>query len=151
MTELNADDLTADKIHVYLEQRQGQKRADEAAAAEHARQEREQLRKKFEAEEIPPDALQHVFGMVRKAVEQGQKEVMVLHFPSDFLPDSGRRISIGSKDWTEHLSGSAAKAYSFFEKELRPRGFTLSASIIDFSGGKPGDVGFFLGWPPKEA
>jgi hypothetical protein len=146
VAELNLDDLTADKIHAYIKQEEEQKRSAEAAAAEQARQEREQLRKKFEAEEIPPDALQHVFGMMRKAVEQGQKEIMVLHFPSDFLPDSGRRIDIGSKDWTEHLSGFAARAYSFYEKELRPRGFTLRASIIDYPGGKPGDVGFFLGW-----
>jgi hypothetical protein len=146
MSELNLDDLTADKIHSYLKQQEEQKRTAEAAAAERARQEREQLRKKFEAEEIPSDALQHVFDMVRKAVEQGQREVMVLHFPSDFLPDSGRRIDIGSEDWTEHLSGFAARAYSFYEKELRSRGFKLHASIIDYPGGKPGDVGFFLGW-----
>ena len=56
------------------------------------------------------------------------------------------RISIGSKDWTEHLSGFAARAYSFYEKELRPRGFALAASIINFPDGKPGDVGFFLRW-----
>ncbi|HUA77806.1 MAG TPA: hypothetical protein VMA86_09040 [Acetobacteraceae bacterium] len=146
MTDLNLDDLTADKIHAYIKQEGEQKRAAEAAAQEHARQEREQLRKKFEAEEIPVDALQHVFGMVRSAVEQGQKEVMVLHFPSDFLPDNGRRISIGGEGWPEHLSGFAALAYSFCEKELRPRGFALSASIIDYPCGKPGDVGLFLRW-----
>ena len=146
MTELNLGDLTADKIHSYLKQQEDQKRATEAVAAEHAREEREQLRKKFEAEQIPADALQHVFGMVRKAVERGDKEVVVLHFPSDFLPDSGRSISTGSKDWTQHLSGFAVRAYTYYEKELRPRGFTLSASIINFPGGKPGDVGFFLRW-----
>ena len=84
--------------------------------------------------------------MVKKAVEHGEKEVMVLHFRSDFLPDSGRSITSGSKDWTEHLAGFAARAYSFYEKELRLRGFTLSAYIINFPGGKPGDVGFFLRW-----
>jgi hypothetical protein len=146
MSELNLDDLTADKIHSYLKQQEDHKRAAEAVAAEHTREEREQLRNKFEAEQVPADALQHLFGMVRKAVEGGEKEVMVLHFPSDFLPDSGRSISSASEDWTEHLSGFAARAYSFYEKELRPRGFTLSASIINFPGGKPGDVGFFLRW-----
>src|SRR5581483_10584378 len=105
-----------------------------------------QLRKKFEAEQVPADALQHVFDMMRKAVERGEKEVMVLHFPSEFLPDSGRRISIGSEDWTRHLSGFAARAYSFYEKELRPRGFALSAAIINYPGGKPGEVGLFLRW-----
>jgi hypothetical protein len=146
MTELNPDDLTADKIHAYIKQEEEQKRAAAAVAAEHAREDRDKLQKKFEAEQIPADALQHVFGMVRKAVESGEKEVMVLHFPSDFLPDSGRRISIGSKDWTQHLSGFAAQAYSFYEKELQPRGFRLAASIINFPDGKPGDVGFFLRW-----
>jgi hypothetical protein len=84
--------------------------------------------------------------MVDKAVTSGEKEVMVLHFPSDFLPDTGRSITTGNKDWPQHLSGFAARAYSFYEKQLRPRGFTLRASIIDFQGGKPGDVGFFLRW-----
>ncbi|MBV8458561.1 MAG: hypothetical protein JO122_18330 [Acetobacteraceae bacterium] len=146
MTELNLDDLTADKIHAYIKQEEDQKRAAEAVAAEHAREERDQLRKKFEAEQVPADALPHVFGIVRKAVERGEKEAMVLQFPSDFLPDSGRSISTDSKDWTKHLNGFAARAYSFYEKELRPRGFTLAASIINFPGGKPGDVGFFLRW-----
>jgi hypothetical protein len=146
MIELNIDDLTAEKIHSYLNQQEDQKRAAEGVAAERAREERDQLRQKFEKEEVPADALQHMLGMVRKAVERGEKEVIVLHFPSDFLPDSGRSITSGSKEWTQHLSGFAARAYKFYEKELRPRGFTLAASIINFPGGKPGDVGFFLRW-----
>src|SRR5689334_2717180 len=85
----------------YLEQ----KRAAAAIAAQHAREEREQLRKKFEAEQIPADALQHVIWHGAKGRGEWREGSMVLHFPSDFLPDSGRRISIGSKDWTEHLSG----------------------------------------------
>ena len=75
MTELDIDDLTADKILAYIKQQEEQKRAAAAIAAQHAREEREQLRKKFEAEQIPADALQHVFGMVQKAVESGEKEV----------------------------------------------------------------------------
>ena len=143
---MRAGSITADKIHAYIAQQEEQKRAEQAVAAEHAAKERTQLRKKFEAEDVPADALQHVFRMVATAVERGEKEAMVLHFPSDFLPDSGRRITIGSKDWTGHLTGFAARAYSFYEKQLRQRGFTLSASIINFPDGKPGDVGFFLRW-----
>jgi hypothetical protein len=146
MSELDVNDLTADKIHAYIKQEEEEKQAAAAAAAQHAREDREQLRRKFEAEDVPADALQHVFGMVRNAVVGGQKEVIWLHFPSDFLPDSGRRIDIGSKDWTGHLGGFAERAYRFYEKELRPRGFTLSASIINYPDGKPGDVGFFLQW-----
>ena len=37
-------------------------------------------------------------------------------------------------------------AYKFYESTLRPRGFKLSASVVDFPGGKPGDIGFFLRW-----
>jgi hypothetical protein len=146
MTDLKLDDLTAERIHSYIAQKEQEKRTAAAAAAEHAQAEREELRKKFEAEDLPGDALHHVFGMVQKAVDHGDKQVMVMHFPSWFLPDNGRSINTGDKDWPEHLSGFAARAYQFYEKELRPRGFKLSASVIDFPGGKPGNIGFFLGW-----
>ena len=146
MTELKLEDLTVAAIDKYIAEKEREKRAAEATASEHAREERHKLRKEFEKEEVPKDALQHILAMVQKAVDQGAKDVMVIHFPASFLPDEGRRINSGEKDWPEHLSGFAARAYQFYDKELRPRGFRLSASVIDFPGGKPGDIGFFLHW-----
>ena len=146
MTELRIEDLSVQGIQRYIAQKEQEKRAADAVAAEHAREEREQLRKKFEQEEMPKDALPHLLSMVQKAIDRGEHEVVVVHFPAAFLSDQGRRINIGEKDWPQYLSGFADRAYKFYEKELRPRGFRLEASAIDFQGGKPGDIGFFLRW-----
>ena len=49
-------------------------------------------------------------------------------------------------DWHRVLEGFPQRAYAYFEKELAPRGFQLKAEILDWPGGVPGDVGFFLTW-----
>jgi hypothetical protein len=146
MTDLTIEDLSVATVHNYMAAKEQEKREAEQAASERARQEREKLRQKFEAEKVPADALQHLLGMVQKAVDRGDREVMVMHFPASLLPDSGRRINTGDKNWPQYLSGFAASAHEFYESALRPRGFKLSASVVDFPGGKPGDIGFFLRW-----
>jgi hypothetical protein len=35
-------------------------------------------------------------------------------------------------------------------RELAPRGFQLKAQILDWPGGIPGDVGWFLAWKYPE-
>jgi hypothetical protein len=146
MTDLRIEDLSVDSIRKYIAAKEQEERAAEAAFSEQARKERDKLRQKFGMEEIPADALQHILAMLQRAVERGEREVMVMHFPASLLPDSGRRINNGDKDWPQYLSGFAGGAYKFYESTLRPRGFKLSASVIDFPGGKPGDIGFFLRW-----
>lgn len=146
MPEISLENFSAAVIRNLIETQQREKQAAESATAEHAKAKREELRKAFESRELPADALQRVVSMVQSAVERGDKEVMVLHFPAGFLEDGGRRINIGSEDWPQHLNGFAARAFAFYEKELQPRGFKLAASITDFPGGKPGEVGFFLRW-----
>jgi hypothetical protein len=146
MTVLRIEELSADSIREYIAAKEKEKRAADAASSERAREEREKLRQQFETEEVPADALQHILSMVQKAVDRGEREVMVMHFPASLLPDSGRRINNGDKDWPRYLSGFAGRAYKFYESTLRTRGFELSASVIDFPGGKPGDIGFSLRW-----
>jgi hypothetical protein len=146
MTDLTIEDLSVAAVHNYIAAKEQEKREAEQAASERARQEREKLRQKFETEKVPADASQHLLGMVQKAVDRGDREVMVMHFPASLLPDSGPRINTGDKNWPQYLSGFAASAYEFYESTLRPRGFKLSASVADFPGGKPGDIGFFLRW-----
>jgi hypothetical protein len=83
--------------YVSLAQQEEQRRAANVSAAKRAREQRRQLREKFEPEDVSVSALQDVFGMVEKAVASGEKEVMALHFPSDVLADSGRSIITGSR------------------------------------------------------
>ena len=37
-------------------------------------------------------------------------------------------------------------AGAYWEANLKPLGYTARARIVDYPGGKPGDVGLFLAW-----
>lgn len=82
----------------------------------------------------------------RLAAERGAKELMLLRFPSDLCSDRGRAINVPLPDWPASLRGEAAEIYLRWERELKPRGFHLTARVLDFPGGMPGDIGLFLVW-----
>ena len=48
--------------------------------------------------------------------------------------------------WPETLQGKAKELYDRYTEVARPQGYRLKAMIINFPGGLPGDVGFFLSW-----
>jgi CBS domain-containing protein len=82
----------------------------------------------------------------RQAAEHGDKEFMLLRFPSELCGDGGRAINSDRPEWLETLRGEAAELYLRWEHDLKPHGFNLRARILDFPGGMPGDVGLFLFW-----
>ena len=144
--DITASNLSTDAIRVFIEENEKQKAEENRKHAEAAKAEREKLHQAFLKEEVPGDAMARVALMVRKAVEAGEKEVLLFRFPSDWLPDQGRAITNHAADWHEHLDGFARRAYAYYERELKPRGFQLRAEIVDWPDGMPGDVGFFLQW-----
>lgn len=86
-------------------------------------------------------------GRARQAAEHGEKELMLLRFPSGLCTDGSRAINNPPNDaWPQTLRGEAAELYRRWHAALRPRGFGLFARVLDFPGGKPGDVGLFLRW-----
>ena len=100
--------------------------------------------------EVQPEAMDRIAALVRKTVDMGDKQALLFQFPSDWLPDQGRAITNHAADWHEHLDGFAKRAYDYFKRELEPRGFQIRAEILDWPGGMPGDVGFFLQWKRPE-
>jgi CBS domain-containing protein len=82
----------------------------------------------------------------RQSAEQGEKEFMLLRFPSQLCSDGGRAINISEAGWPETLRGEAGELYLRWERELKPNGFPLGARFLNFPGGMPGDVGLFLVW-----
>jgi hypothetical protein len=83
----------------------------------------------------------------QKAAESGEKQYMLLRFPSALCTDDSRAINNPPNDtWPETLRGEAAEIYQRWNTALRPHGFALSAQVLDFPDGKPGDVGLFLRW-----
>lgn len=82
------------------------------------------------------------------AARQGRSHVLAMRFPSEICTDGGRAINNGEDGWPATLVGKPRAFYDFFERELRPEGYRLHASILDFTGGVPGDVGLSLNWAP---
>jgi CBS domain-containing protein len=82
----------------------------------------------------------------RQSAEQGEKEFMLMRFPSQLCSDGARAINISEAGWPDSLRGEAAELYLRWERDLKPHGFPLGARLLDFPSGMPGDVGLFLFW-----
>jgi CBS domain-containing protein len=109
----------------------------------------EQRRKKVAElidQHISDESWRGVLHGARQAAERGAKEFMVLRFPSELCSDGGRAINLADPAWPATLRGEPAEIYRRWENDLRPHGFHLSARILDFPKGMPGDVGLFLNW-----
>jgi hypothetical protein len=126
----------------HAEKAEAERRHREKQAAEHAT-----LHESFEKQEVGPHAMERVMAVVQRAIELGEKEALVLRFPSDFMKDQGRSVTSHSDDWASQLTGFAARGAAWFRQELEPRGFRIRAAILDYDkDGIPGDVGLFLRW-----
>ena len=82
----------------------------------------------------------------RLAASRGEKEYLLLRFPSALCTDRGRAINAPDPAWPETLRGIATEVYTRWNADLRPKGLRLKARVIDFPGGLPGDIGLFLRW-----
>jgi len=109
-------------------------------------QERASLREVFMSRDLHPEAKTRINNAIRRAAEQGNRQICAVTFPATYCNDQGRRINNMEPDWPESLEGFAKKAYEFYMKELKPLGFKLSAQILDYPDGMPGNVGLYLRW-----
>src|SRR5271154_6595547 len=83
----------------------------------------------------------------RQGAERGEKEYLLLRFPSELCKDGARAINNPpNPDWPKTLQGEAMELYARWRDQLSPRGFHLAARVLDSPGGNPGDVGLFLFW-----
>jgi len=142
--------LNADMVRAYLRSQKEEEVAKQRAHEASAKIERDKLREAFSEREVQPEAMDRIATLVRRTIDMGDKQALVLRFPSDWLPDQGRAITNHDKNWHEKLDGFPKRAYEFFKRELEPRGFQISAAIVDWPRGMPGDVGLFLQWKSPE-
>jgi len=143
-------EFSADSVRDFVRSRKDAEEAEARAFEATQRAERDKLRASFEEREVQPEALERIAALIARQVERGEKQALVLQFPSDWLPDQGRAVTNHDPDWHVKLEGFPRRAYNFFEKELAPRGFRLKAEILGWPNGMPGDVGFFLTWKRPE-
>jgi hypothetical protein len=112
---------------------------------------REELLKRLsEPLDLTPERVREILkplqAKLRTAAKDGKTELMVMRFPNVLCTDKGRAINNADPDWPETLTGRPRQAYELWRDQLRDAGFRLSAMIIEWPGGLPGDVGFFLKW-----
>ena len=126
--------------------------AEDALIREHERRrqkeasEQKDLHEAFMTRDLHPQVMDRVNNAVRGAAERGVREIQAVTFPSAFCNDKGRRINNNEPDWPESLEGFAKRSYDFYVKELQPLGFKLRVQILDYPGGMPGTVAFYLAW-----
>lgn len=89
---------------------------------------------------------QSILHNARDAAGRGEKEYMLLRFPNELCTDGGRAINVAENGWQNTLRGEAAEIYTRWEQELKPQGFHISARVLEYPGGFPGDIGLFLMW-----
>ena len=143
---LTASTLRADTVRAAIERKRAEQREKGTKDAAMAKAELARLGKELAQRQVKPQVLDLIASLIDKAVEREEGEVMVMRFPSEWLADHGRAINNKDKHWPDKLDGFARRAYEYYEKELRPRGFEIKATILEWPGGMPGDVGLFLTW-----
>ena len=109
-------------------------------------EEQRQLHDAFITRDLHPHVRDRFNTLVRGAVEQGKNEVLVLQFPSDWCTDGGRAINNDEADCAKTLQGFAKRAFDYFQENLAPLGYRGRIQILNYPGGKPGDVGMFVSW-----
>ena len=95
------------------------------------------------------ERLKRASAIINRAVNNGLTEVEVGRFPNSLFTDRGRAINQQEPGWDETLTGLPQELYQFWKKYLQSRGYRLKFQIVDWSGGKPGDIGISLSWGEK--
>lgn len=122
-------------------------RARQIAEADKRRdEERKHLQEAFMRQQIEPAGIARLQAALLRAAEHGDNHLQVFTFPSELCTDGGRAINNGDPHWPATLVGFAQRAYEFYKAELQPNGYRLRAEILNFPGGKPGDVAVTLLW-----
>src|SRR6516162_1217111 len=84
--------------------------------------------------------------IIKRAANNGLTEVEIGRFPNDLCTDHGRAINQREPGWEKTLTGLPKELYEFWEKHLKSRGYKVGFQIVDFPGGRPGDIGMTLRW-----
>ena len=152
-------------------EREAQRRRDKEAEDQLQRRHEEEFvefRKRLDNFRLTDEIIQSGLDRVRRAFESGETEMMIASFPSAFCSDDGRAIinagappinepteeearkQAAEPEWLMTLPAGVRQVHEFWKENLKPGGFGFGARIINYPGGKPGDVGLFFSWPKSD-
>jgi hypothetical protein len=148
--------MSADDLRGYMNAVMAAKASKEVDAMDQADKAKQQLIKTLSALiDLTPEKRREITGSLlfklRKAAERGETELLVMRFPHELCTDKGRAINNGEAGWPDTLTGRPRQAFELWRDHLQAAGYRLSAIIVDWPGGLPGDVGFYLSWGAKGA
>ena len=140
--------FSAADIQRKMAEREAQKAAEELRHMKEQEEKQKAVMAEFHqpAARSPEQLMQVLMPLVTRAAERGQTEVQVYRFPNNLCTDGGRRINNSLPNWEETLEGRPKLGYEFWRDHLRPLGFGFRAEVLEYPGGMPGDIGFFLMW-----
>ena len=137
---------TADEFGALVEESGHQKAVRQENVQRDALKQRQALVQRLLEEHVKDDSWRTILDQARVAAGKGEKEQLLLRFPCQLCSDGGRAINAVQPDWSETLRGEAAEIYHLWERDLKPNGFHLTARVLDFPGGMPGDIGLTMVW-----
>ncbi|MFM9858839.1 histidine kinase [Pseudoxanthobacter sp. M-2] len=143
--------VTAEALRMIMLEKQMKEMDEHMARQKLEQQKRSAFAEDFLKGHIGDDERAMIRRVVMQAVTAGKLEAMIYTFPSELCTDSGRAINSADPDWPATLQGKAKELFDAYKSIAQPQGYKLKASIINFPGGMPGDVGFFLSWAPDAA
>ncbi|KUL94699.1 hypothetical protein DK26_17575 [Bosea sp. WAO] len=143
--------MSADDLRSYMADLEMAKASKLLGAMDKAEEARKKLVATLQEEiAVTPEKIAEIkhslANKTRAAAERGEKEVLVMRFPSALCTDRGRAINNAEADWPTTLTGRPRQAYEFWKEHLQPAKYKLRAMIVEWPGGLPGDVAFFLSW-----
>ncbi|TIN11683.1 histidine kinase [Mesorhizobium sp.] len=147
--DINAAPPSAEKLRMALLEEQMAEADKQEKLRAKKNQELTKFTESFLKDQVNENEIAMVRRLVMNAVKNGKYEALVYSFPSALCTDSGRAINSADPQWPETLQGKAKQFYERYQKNAKPQGYKLKAMIINFPGGIPGDVGFFLNWEPE--
>ena len=138
--------ITPDELRRIADEKEMEKAREALEKKRNVEDEQHKLRDSFMTQEIHPDVFERVSKVVRSAAERGEREVMVVRFPSTYCTDGGRAINNFEAGWENTLTGLPKEIFEFWQKHLQSRGYKIRYQIVNFPNGMPGDIGITLSW-----
>jgi hypothetical protein len=138
--------LTAQQFRELVAQRQAQEHAQRAQARRLAQEAQKKRIDELAQRRLSDRAWTDMNAGARRAASAGLKEYVLLRFPSQLCADGGRAINAPDSCWPQSLRGEPRDVFERWHLELEPGGFGLTAQIVSFPDGVPGDVALILSW-----
>jgi hypothetical protein len=138
--------ISASDLRMRMAEREMEDSEKAMAKRKEMEAEQEEFRKYFMSSEVTDNDRQRIRQRALQLAEQGQTEICILSFPSDFCSDGGRAINNNLPDWTNTLTGRAEKLYALWEQNAKPMGYKLEARVLNYPNGIIGDIGLYVTW-----